>query len=202
MEVKETRDLRRSVGQRHTLIVAIAGIVATLSGTLVGAQIGANASIGAVEVQLAASLEEESRNRKSGAYSDFLVAVDRMAFAGQDLGLVIEMTDGKPYDHPDILAEYDDALAEWREARAAVQRAINDVYAYGSRDAVAIHREVTASLPDGFAPAPHPGVLIYDRDQYEQAVKKFQKVFCREASISPRDECFDDITALRDGGGG
>lgn len=167
-------------GKRDYRIAAIAAISA-----LVGAAVGAGASIWIAHVQIDEQRTTEAREKKARVYSDYLNAADNFSVATWRLTEELEKSAQAERDKFTVNTP---AIKKFVDARSKYQDQINLVYVYGSDEAWKRHRKMAGVLPpslDSFE------IEAVDSTKFLAAYQGFQEIFCEEVPAQPRDGCKD-----------
>lgn len=168
-------------GKRDYRIAFIAAVSA-----LVGAAVGAVASIWIAHVQINEQRATEAREKKAQVYSDYLNAADNYSVAtGRLTGELKKSTQADR----DKITLNTPAIKNYLDARSTYQDQVNLVYVYGSDEAWKRHRKMAAVLPPSLQ---SPDIEVVDSTKFLAAYQGFQEIFCEEVPAQPRDGCKDD----------
>lgn len=139
----------------------------------------------------------EDKKQRQTVYIDFLDhtnAYDVTTIDAKDC-----LTKIKEHTNPDgTFSQFcTDTINRLRTDRSNFQKSINEVYIYGSKDAVAKSRKVAKALPNSLGGAgvgnsgipPLDQVMKHDPHAVEQPYRDFQAVACKELPALPRDDC-------------
>lgn len=120
---------------------------------------------------------EEARQKRADVYQRFLNAANRYAVAARS---AIAQCPSKCTSPPD----------DYQNARYEFQASINEVYIYGSAEALKQSRGLAGTLPLAIGALSGEVTIepVADAD-FRSAYQDFLTLICREAPATPRNEC-------------
>ncbi|MGQ4712323.1 hypothetical protein ACUN22_01420 [Streptomyces anulatus] len=158
--------------------VALIGAIIGGGFSYLGAWHQSRTQLEAQEAQGREDRKKEDREKRAEVYEDFLGAAD--VFAVKTNGIITDCKDGKcsPNWHA------------WQTSRAEYQGALNQVWVYGSDQAVTQTGRVSAALPKSlWEPSADELHLTFESANFRAAYQGFQSLMCRELPASPRTAC-------------
>ncbi|GGK13047.1 hypothetical protein GCM10011583_51260 [Streptomyces camponoticapitis] len=158
--------------------VALIGAVIGGGFSYLGAWHQSRTQLEAQEAQGREDRKKEDREKRAEVYEGFLGAAD--IFAVKTNGIITDCNDGKC--SPDWHA--------WQTLRAEYQGALNQVWVYGSDEAVTQTGRISAALPKSlWEPNADELHLTFESANFRTAYQGFQSLMCRELPASPRTAC-------------
>lgn len=176
---------------------------------LVGALLGAGAGYLGVERSIEGQLDQQSQafdedreqrsdDRRGEVYAAFLDAANHYAFATAAITSRLEgdCADDEPPDacFSRLFTELVAAglVSDFQDARFDYQGALNDVFVFGSDEAVDRSRELSANVPTSLA-TPGLDSLTFgegvDGSAFTAAYRDFLALMCEELPAQPRQGC-------------
>lgn len=171
----------------QTVLVPLLSAAIGLGGGLLGAYLGAHATIVTQRESAREDRLADARDRRAAVYTRFLAATDRNAVSAvRAAGSCRERRARTTCTFP--------ARTESRyEADGnRFQLAFNEVVVYGSREALDVASRLANTLPRSLDDLERRANLI-PADQraiaYQRAYREFLNVMCKEVSADPRPTC-------------
>jgi hypothetical protein len=173
------------------LTVALVGVAGALFGSLIGGTV----AVAVQYLQFEQDEDAEARAVRAKAYADFLDSANAVAASVTAMRACLPELLELPEKETTLSASHPCARAynTLVNDRYEFQGAINDVYIYGSDDAVQAANRVSELLParfradeeDGYGPRIDP----ISWPDFDRAYIAFQTEMCREVSVRPRKAC-------------
>lgn len=175
-------------GSRLSLGVALIGVVGALLGSGITGVVAVLIQGDELNEQRAA----EARSERAAVYGSFLSAANEYAVETQEL---VSPCARAAERSPDARFDCQPRFRGWNPARADYQGAINDVYVFGSDEAVDASEAVSAELPPALIgldySQAHLKLNVVDEAEFTDAYQSFLGVMCQEVSAEPRPGCGD-----------
>ncbi|WP_150109941.1 hypothetical protein [Crystallibacter crystallopoietes] len=180
------RKLFRAVGHPTGTALLVAALA--FAGGLVGGFQAGSATTEAAEIETRAVQENEHREKRRQVYADYLSSANSYNSA---TGAFFRALGRIPSDAETeaAIAQIEDEVGAFEQARHDYQGKINDLYVYGSDEAWIAHTGLASTLPEALGNVPNRQIDAVDEQAFGEAYQAFMGVFCREAVPEPRDGC-------------
>lgn len=172
----------RSLAKAQASIIGIVvGGVLGFAGSTMAANISADAQVRVAKEQLDHAASLKTKEQRDETYRAYLSAVEEYRYA-------TEAMFGKPAP-TDVKAAY----SRFITARSNFQGQINEVYVYGSDEALRAHLKIAKTLPRslGQSDLSFKATDLSDEKTFIEAYNAFLKVRCLEVTATQRQGCAD-----------
>ncbi|MDX6588107.1 MAG: hypothetical protein QOI31_2580 [Solirubrobacterales bacterium] len=166
------------------LTVAIIGPAGVLAGTIVAGHFTTETQ----DQRFIEDREAESRAKRERTYEKYLRAANSYAVETTNaLDELKRCADDQASSRPEVEAC---EIAGFFSARYLYQGAINNLYVYGSQDAIEAEGAISATLPSSLGAISGDFKLAKVNDSdFRAAYQSFLSIMCRELPPDPRPEC-------------
>jgi hypothetical protein len=191
LQTRVQRERERRADWRRTAMTAVVAGILGIVATSAGSFMQARSAIDSQQAQAAEARGKEDRDRKNGAYFAFLDAANGYAVATATIRVCL--TDAAAVPGPITIDQCRPAVERLGEQRSKFASARSQVYVWGSPEANAVERRISAMLPttevDLDDVSSQLGDLSFDSDAFALAHQDFQRRLCVELPANPRDNC-------------